>query len=86
MAKLQNKNSKRASKSKQAFLERIRLKAAGIDIGSDKIFIAIMDETVKSFTTFTSGIQELLITLGQMASPLLPWKQQEFIGFPYMKY
>lgn len=58
MAKLQNKNSKRTSNSKQALLERIKLKAAGIDIGSEMIFIAIMGQMVKSFTTFTSGIQE----------------------------
>jgi transposase len=37
-------------------LEKIKPKAAGIDIGSEKIFVAIEDQEVKSFRTFTSTL------------------------------
>jgi len=53
--KKQNTKSKRI-KSTKATLERIRLKAAGVDIGSSEIFIAILDMPVISFETFTCGI------------------------------
>lgn len=45
-------------KSSQAVLSRIRLKSAGMDIGSEKIFIAILDQPIRSFETFTSGIRQ----------------------------
>ena len=34
--------------------------AAGIDIGSQKVFVAIEDKPVRSFETFTSSYQELV--------------------------
>lgn len=39
-------------------LEKIKLKAAGIDIGSEKIFVAIEEQEVKSFRTFTSTLHQ----------------------------
>jgi len=58
MAKSRNKKPKPQKKGQKALLERIKIKAAGIDIGSSAIFIAIIDKEVKSFSTFTSGIHE----------------------------
>jgi transposase len=43
-------------KGTQAVLERIQLKAAGVDIGSEKIFVAVLDGPVVEYDTFTSGI------------------------------
>ena len=40
-------------------LEQIRQNAAGIDVGSEKIFIAMPDSKVKSYLTFTHSMQEL---------------------------
>jgi transposase len=39
-------------------LEKIKPKAAGIDIGSEKIFVAIEEQEVKSFRTFTSTLHQ----------------------------
>jgi transposase len=39
-------------------LEKIKLKAAGIDIGSEKIFVAIEEQEVKCFRTFTSTLHQ----------------------------
>lgn len=39
-------------------LEQIRQNAAGIDVGSEKIFIAMPDSKVKSYLTFTHSMQE----------------------------
>ena len=43
-----------------AQLKQIRENAAGIDIGSEKIFIATEDDVVKSFLTFTSSFVEVI--------------------------
>ena len=39
-------------------LEKIKLNAAGIDIGSEKIFVAVEEQEVKSFRTFTSTLHQ----------------------------
>lgn len=39
-------------------LEKIRPNAAGIDIGSERIFISIEDQEVRSFKTFTSFLEQ----------------------------
>ena len=39
-------------------LPMIHAHAAGIDIGSEKIFVAVADQPVKNFTTFTSSLIE----------------------------
>ena len=39
-------------------LEKIKPNAAGIDIGSEKIFVAIEGQEVKSFNTFTSTLHQ----------------------------
>ena len=82
MAKLQNKISKCASKSTQALLERIKLKAAGIDIGSELIFIAIMGQMVKSFTTYTSGIQEAVNCLKENGITTVAMEATGIYWFP----
>lgn len=48
------------TKGQKATLERIRLNAAGVDIGSEEIYVAVLDEPVRSFSTFTSGLRESL--------------------------
>lgn len=48
------------SKGQKAVLEKIRLNASGVDIGSEEIFVAILDEPVLSFSTFTQGIRQSL--------------------------
>jgi transposase len=40
-------------------MEKIIKNCAGIDIGSEKVFVAIEDQPVKSFRTFTSTYKEL---------------------------
>lgn len=40
-------------------MEKIREKAAGIDIGSKKVFVAIEGQEVKSFFTFTEDFEKL---------------------------
>lgn len=51
----QGKNSK-----KKAVLEKIRLNAAGVDIGSEEIYVATAEDPVKQFNTFTKGIKQSL--------------------------
>ena len=40
-------------------MEKIREKAAGIDIGSKKVFVAIEGQEVRSFYTFTEDFEKL---------------------------
>jgi transposase len=40
-------------------LSKICLNSAGIDIGSEKVFVAIEDQPVKNFRTFTAAYREL---------------------------
>jgi transposase len=40
-------------------MEKMRTHAAGIDIGSRHVFVSIEDQPVKSFETFTSGLEAL---------------------------
>jgi len=47
----------KAKTTRKAVLERIKLNAAGVDIGSEKIYVAIIDEPVMEFDTYTSGIK-----------------------------
>ena len=44
-------------------LEKIKPNAAGIDIGSEKIFVAIEGQEVKSFNTFTSTLHQAVAYL-----------------------
>jgi transposase len=44
-------------------LEKIITNSAGIDIGSEKVFVAIEEKPVRSFRTFTSSYKELGIYL-----------------------
>ncbi len=59
MAKVKKKTGKTSVTSK-AVLERIKVNAAGIDIGSEEIYVAMVDEDVKMFSSFTYGIKELI--------------------------
>jgi len=60
MTKVQKKNRRSSSKKKKAVLEKVKLNAAGIDIGTEKFYAAIIDQEVREFKTFTSGIKEAL--------------------------
>jgi transposase len=64
--KLKAENGKKV-KSSQAVLERIRLKAAGLDVGSEMVYLAILDKPVQSFDTFTSGIIQAVTYLKENA-------------------
>ena len=44
-------------------LKAIRSHCAGIDIGSDKVFVSVSDETVMIFETFTDSFKELVVYL-----------------------
>jgi transposase len=46
-------------------LEKIRRNAAGIDIGSEKVFVAIEGQEVRSFATFTSTLYQAVEYLQQ---------------------
>lgn len=50
-------NKPKEIQTKKAILERIKLNAAGVDVGSEKIYVAILDKPVIEFDTFTSGIK-----------------------------
>jgi len=50
----------RAYQTTQATLERINLKVAGIDVGSEKHYVAVLDQPVKCFSSFTSDIKEMI--------------------------
>lgn len=49
-----------SKKSKKAVLEKIRLNAAGVDMGSEEIFVAVLNQPVRKFTTFTCDLQAVL--------------------------
>lgn len=61
--KLKGKVNKSKKKTKRAVLERIKLNAAGIDIGSEYIYVAVLGFDVKCFGTFTKDIKALIIYL-----------------------
>ncbi len=42
-------------------LEKIKLNAAGIDLGSEDFFVSVDGESVKSFKTFTSTLISLIV-------------------------
>jgi transposase len=44
--------------SKKAVLERIKFNAAGIDLSSQDMYVAVIDKPVVKFSTFTCGIKE----------------------------
>jgi transposase len=44
--------------SKKAVLERIKFNAAGIDLSSQDMYVAVIDKHVVKFSTFTYGIKE----------------------------
>jgi len=47
--------------SKKAVLEKIRLNAAGVDVGTEEIYVATTEGTVQKFNTFTQGINQSLM-------------------------
>ena len=44
-------------KEQKASLKKINYKVAGIDLGSEELFIAVIDKTVQKFPTFTRGLE-----------------------------
>lgn len=55
-----NANGQALSGGRQAVLEKIKLNAAGLDLGSEELYVAILDQPVRKFNTFTSGIRSAL--------------------------
>jgi len=55
MAKEKKQNLKKKSES---IISRLKVNAAGIDIGSEKIFVSVENQPVKIFDTFTIGIHQ----------------------------
>ena len=55
------KNEKRNNsqqKNKKANLKKINYNVFGIDLSSEEMFIVIVDKGVRSFSTFTRGLEE----------------------------
>lgn len=50
----------------ESSIHKIHHHAAGIDIGSERIFIAVEGQPVKSFATFTESYQEAIVYLQSM--------------------
>ena len=68
--KKENRNKKegrhqigRIYQTSQATLERINLKVAGIDVGSEKHYVAILDQAVRCFLSFTQDIKQMITYL-----------------------
>lgn len=58
---MESKNGKQKKMAgEKAILEKIRLNAAGVDIGSEEIYVATRTGTVQKYSTFTQGIKESL--------------------------
>jgi len=54
-------NAKRRNsrqKERKANLKRINYNVSGIDLGSEEMFVAIVDKGVRKFSTFTRGLEE----------------------------
>jgi len=45
-------------KNKKAVLKKINYNVAGIDLGSEEMFIAVIEKDVRKFSTFTNGLEE----------------------------
>lgn len=52
-----NKTAQQRKKCK-ANLKKLNYNVSGIDLSSEDMFIAIVDEDVRRFTTFTRGLEE----------------------------
>src|SRR4030042_1914900 len=57
MAKNQT-NQGSSSINKKAVLKKINYNVAGIDLGSEEMFIAVIEKDVRSFSTFTNGLEK----------------------------
>jgi transposase len=49
---------KSTRKSKKAILKKINYNVSGIDLGSEEMFVAVIEKDVKKFSTFTSGLEQ----------------------------
>jgi len=47
-----------STKAQKAVLKKINYYVAGIDLGSEEMFVAIIEKEVRKFSTFTRGIEE----------------------------
>jgi len=65
-------------------MERIREKAAGIDIGARKVFVSIEAQEVRCFFTFTEDFENYVITFLKILLRQLPWRPPRFIGAFYI--
>jgi len=53
-----NQTNKVSSSNKKAVLKKINYNVAGIDLGSEEMFIAVIEKDVRKFSTFTNGLGE----------------------------
>ncbi|MFO7790781.1 MAG: IS110 family transposase [Bacteroidales bacterium] len=60
MKNQKGKKGKKGKSARKAVLEKIRLNAAGVDVGSEEIYVATIEGAVQMFSTFTQGINESL--------------------------
>lgn len=80
------KNKQRDQQGKQAVLERIKLNAAGIDIGSESVFIAILDKPVLNFTTFTDGLKQAVAYLNKCGVTSVAMEATGIYWFPIYEF
>ena len=51
------------SKAQKAVLKKINYNVAGIDLGSEEMFVAVIDKQVQKISTFTSGLEQAAVYL-----------------------
>jgi transposase len=80
------KNKQRDQQGKQAVLERVKLDAAGIDIGSESLFIAVLDKPVMKFTTFTDGLRQAVGYLKECGVTSVAMEATGIYWFPVYEF
>lgn len=68
--------------SSQEGLPRIRANAAGIDIGSEKMYVSVDGETVKIFETFTESLVELVKYLQEQSTTTVAMEATGVLWIP----
>jgi len=57
MAKSKQSNSLK----REAALSKINYNVSGIDLGSEEMFIAVIGQNVRKFSTFTKGLEDAAV-------------------------
>ncbi len=53
-----NEKASKSIQAQKAVLKKINYNVAGIDLGSEEMFIAVIEKDVRKFSTFTKGVEE----------------------------